>query len=112
MAIGPVIKLIVIAMLFQAHLVVLPQVSIAATNQGFSCDVKFGACKCDVDVVGDCDAMKRNCKDGKILTCGVTAGKKTCVIANWFQDDWGKKNLKIYRKSPMQQLSSRKDTHQ
>jgi hypothetical protein len=34
---------------------------------GFTCDNQL--CSCDVNIAGDCDAMKKNCSNGTILTC-------------------------------------------
>lgn len=51
----------------------------AATSPGFKCDVTKGGCSCDVNIEGDCDLMKKNCKDGKLGTCAEVNGKQICV---------------------------------
>jgi hypothetical protein len=41
----------------------------AAVNLGFNCDVQKANCSCDINTVGDCDKMKKNCVGDKISTC-------------------------------------------
>ena len=44
----------------------------AGTNTNFSCDVSTSTCTCDPNFPGDCDAMKKNCVGGQILSCSGT----------------------------------------
>lgn len=50
----------------------------AAANLGFRCSVTTKICSCDVNTVGDCDGMKKNCKDGSIGWCNEINGKNIC----------------------------------
>lgn len=40
----------------------------SAKTLSFACT--GGICSCDPNVKGDCDAMRKNCVGGDILTCG------------------------------------------
>jgi hypothetical protein len=46
----------------------------------FTCNVAKGLCTCDINWPGDCDAMKKNCSDGKIGWCSAK-GKCSCTTA-------------------------------
>lgn len=41
----------------------------AGTNTNFSCNTSTSKCTCNPNTVGDCDAMKKNCVGGQILSC-------------------------------------------
>ena len=69
----------------------------AATSTSFKCSTTTKYCSCDINVAGDCDAMKKNCKGGTIGSCSEINGKQICLcemaIRNRNSGQTGKKKL-------------------
>lgn len=57
----------------------LAPMSAAAATLSFTCNVDKNMCQCKVNTTGDCDAMKKNCSDGKVGWCGTDyKGQLSC----------------------------------
>ena len=60
----------------------LMSASASAATLSFTCDVEKDLCQCKVNRTGDCDAMKKNCRDGEVGFCGIdNKGALSCWCA-------------------------------
>ena len=66
-------------MLFMMVSICSPSGHAASRGTNFSCDVAYKVCSCNVNIPGDCDAMKKNCKDGTIGECNPVKDQTICV---------------------------------
>lgn len=71
----------------------------ASPGANFSCNVTRKICSCDVNKTGDCDGMKKNCKDGSIGWCNEINGKNIC-FCGMAKGGLGKDKLKALENAP------------
>lgn len=92
------IKSIVRATFVMAIILVLPSQA-ASPGNSFTCSLPNRICSCDVNTVGDCDGMKKNCKDGSIGWCNEINGKNIC-FCSMARSSLGKNKLKSLENVP------------
>ena len=76
---GQMKKIIVTGLMAFALAAILPLPGQAASpGNNFTCSLTTKICSCDVNKTGDCDGMKKNCKDGSIGWCNEINGRNIC----------------------------------